>query len=210
MSKKHNEEIKHKLIVSAGQVFAEKGFACASIREICDLAGANVAAVNYYFGDKRNLYREVLTYIVEEAQRRFPFTAALDTTLPAQTRLTELVRTILKRILDKERDGWIQKILDRELFGPSDSFIVLQEKAFEPVFENAVSIVEQLCEGIGADRARLFAASVLGQCSFYAYLRKPVATMISKKKFPEPDIDRLTEIIASISIKGLCANERAE
>ncbi|MBW2127416.1 MAG: helix-turn-helix transcriptional regulator [Deltaproteobacteria bacterium] len=37
---------------SACEVFAEKGYRAATIADICGRAKANVAAVNYYFGDK--------------------------------------------------------------------------------------------------------------------------------------------------------------
>jgi TetR/AcrR family transcriptional regulator, regulator of cefoperazone and chloramphenicol sensitivity len=205
MSKRHNEELKRKLIVAAGQVFAEKGFAGASVREICDLAGANIAAVNYYFGDKRNLYREVLAYMVEEGKRRFPFTAAMDTTLPPQTRLTELVRTILRRILDRERGIWMHRIIDREIFDPSESFEVLQGLAFEPVIELAASIVEQLCAGIGRDQAKFVGAGIIGQCSFYSHFRTPLAIMTSQNRFPRFDVEGLTELITKVSLKGVSA-----
>ena len=57
---------KDRLIEAAGREFAEKGFEAARIRTICDRAGANLAAVNYHFGDKEQLYRVVLL----EAYRR--------------------------------------------------------------------------------------------------------------------------------------------
>lgn len=50
---------RQRLIEAAISVFAEKGYARASTREICRRAGANGAAIHYYFGDKASLYREI-------------------------------------------------------------------------------------------------------------------------------------------------------
>ena len=54
------DETRHKLIEAAGEIFAEAGYQNATVREICARAGANVAAVNYHFGDKMGLYTELL------------------------------------------------------------------------------------------------------------------------------------------------------
>jgi len=43
------------------QLFATQGFNATSTREIALAAGANVAAISYYFGDKAGLYRAALT-----------------------------------------------------------------------------------------------------------------------------------------------------
>jgi TetR/AcrR family transcriptional regulator, regulator of cefoperazone and chloramphenicol sensitivity len=50
-------QAKHNLLTNALKLFAEKGFAKTSTREIALAAGANIAAISYYFGDKEGLYR---------------------------------------------------------------------------------------------------------------------------------------------------------
>src|ERR1700749_4242762 len=54
------QQTRQKLIDAAGPVFAEQGFHKATVREITDRAGANVAAVNSHFRDKAELYAECL------------------------------------------------------------------------------------------------------------------------------------------------------
>lgn len=49
------------LLHASLRLFAEKGFAKTSTREIALAAGANLAAIRYYFGDKAGLYRAAFT-----------------------------------------------------------------------------------------------------------------------------------------------------
>ncbi len=51
------EQSRERLRVAAMRLFAEQGYARTSTREIAQAAGANVAAISYYFGDKAGLYR---------------------------------------------------------------------------------------------------------------------------------------------------------
>jgi AcrR family transcriptional regulator len=54
-------EARGQLLLGALRLFAEKGFAKTSTRAIAQAAGANVAAISYYFGDKAGLYRAVFS-----------------------------------------------------------------------------------------------------------------------------------------------------
>jgi TetR/AcrR family transcriptional regulator, regulator of cefoperazone and chloramphenicol sensitivity len=54
-------EARQQLLHAALGLFAEKGFAKTSTREIALAAGANIAAISYYFGDKAGLYRAAFT-----------------------------------------------------------------------------------------------------------------------------------------------------
>lgn len=57
-------EAKQRLVEAAAEVFARKGFEAATVRDITDAVGANVAAVNYHFGSKAGLLRSVLTWML--------------------------------------------------------------------------------------------------------------------------------------------------
>lgn len=59
------------LISEASRIFAEKGYAKASTREICVAAGLNVAAIHYHFGGKDGLYREVLLAPIQGMAAQF-------------------------------------------------------------------------------------------------------------------------------------------
>jgi TetR/AcrR family transcriptional regulator, regulator of cefoperazone and chloramphenicol sensitivity len=52
---------RERLLDTAERLFAVRGFAATSVREITDAAGANLGAVNYHFRSKENLYAEVFT-----------------------------------------------------------------------------------------------------------------------------------------------------
>lgn len=54
-------EARTRLLQEALRLFAEKGFAKTSTREIAEAASVNIASISYYFGDKAGLYRAVFT-----------------------------------------------------------------------------------------------------------------------------------------------------
>jgi len=51
---------KRRLLETAEQLFAERGFDMVAVRDITGLAKSNVAAVNYYFGSREELIRLVI------------------------------------------------------------------------------------------------------------------------------------------------------
>jgi AcrR family transcriptional regulator len=55
----HSTVTRERLLATAERLFAERGYAATSVRQITDAAGANLGAVNYHFRSKENLYKEV-------------------------------------------------------------------------------------------------------------------------------------------------------
>ncbi|WP_421900844.1 TetR/AcrR family transcriptional regulator [Maridesulfovibrio sp.] len=61
-----DQTTKERILESASRVFCETGFKATTVRDICAAADANVAAINYHFGDKRKLYYQVLKMWMDE------------------------------------------------------------------------------------------------------------------------------------------------
>src|SRR6266568_3256030 len=57
LTKPETDTTRERILEAAEEVFAEKGFNQATVREILKRAAVgNIAAINYHFGDKERLY----------------------------------------------------------------------------------------------------------------------------------------------------------
>ena len=61
---------KNKILDSAENLFAVKGFNGTSLREITSQAEVNLAAVNYHFGSKKELIKAVMSRYMNELSPR--------------------------------------------------------------------------------------------------------------------------------------------
>ncbi len=52
-----------KLLQAGKTVFSNHGFSGGSLRQIAELAGTNIAAVNYHFGSKKELWQAVFVHL---------------------------------------------------------------------------------------------------------------------------------------------------
>jgi TetR/AcrR family transcriptional regulator, regulator of cefoperazone and chloramphenicol sensitivity len=112
-----NDEARRKLIQAAGQVFAEVGYDAATVRQITDLAEVNVASINYHFGDKLNLYREVLS---ETFSQRTQLLGQLCSTGSARERLHRFIEWMVAEEKDEARP-WHRILVMREISDSASS-----------------------------------------------------------------------------------------
>ena len=60
------EKSKERILKSATNLFAQKGYDAVGIREICKIAKANICMISYFWGGKKGLYRGILNDLVEK------------------------------------------------------------------------------------------------------------------------------------------------
>lgn len=87
---------KEKLVLAAAELFAKKGYDETSVADISGLADANIASVNYHFGNKENLFFEVLDYCHKIVNEKYPLIKK--DTVDAKGKLDFFVHNKLKRI----------------------------------------------------------------------------------------------------------------
>ena len=132
------------LLESAGQVFAEKGFDRATGKEICERAGANAAAINYYFGGMDGLYAAVL----EEANQRLvpieALSAAIAGKKDARAKLQAIFELVVDKLMGPASSSWVFRVFSREIIAPSPAIETLLEKQGLPKGRIARSIVSEI------------------------------------------------------------------
>lgn len=196
-------ETRRRLIEAAGEVFAERGFNAATIREICARAAANGAAVNYHFRDKAELYDTVLRYAHCAAQAEFT-PASQPENDPADRRLAHFVRDFMLRLLDEGRPAWHGKLMSREMVDPTEAMNRLVEQSMRPRFELLVRIVRDLLGPAASDlETRRSAASVMGQCLFYTRCRSVITLMHPWACFDRAGIEELARHITDFSLRSM-------
>ncbi|HSI36968.1 MAG TPA: CerR family C-terminal domain-containing protein [Tepidisphaeraceae bacterium] len=204
-----------RLVEAAGEVFAELGFRAATIRDISTRAGANVAAVNYHFGDKQALYTAVLRYAHGCAIEKYPPDMGLPPTAAPAKRLEAFVRSFLLRLLDTGRPAWHARLMARELAEPTPALDVLVHEHIQPHFLGLMGIVRQLMGDKSAaapapgtppaPALRAVCSSIVGQCLFYHFGAPITARLFPNQPHTAADVDVLAAHITRFSLAGIRA-----
>ncbi len=144
LPREERQDTRAQLLEAAGRVFAEKGFDRATGREICDLARANAAAINYYFGGMEGLYAAV----IDEAHGRLITLEKLNAAVAGKRDAREKLETILRLAIDlltgPISTSWVLRVLTREFLAPSVVLDPLIEREGIPKLRVLKGIVAEL------------------------------------------------------------------
>lgn len=193
-----------RVIEAAGEVFAQKGFESATVREICSRGNANLAAINYYFGDKRRLYVEAVKRAHVNRATLFPLPTWAPGTPPPK-KLADFIFTLLQRMISPRGSKWEGELMIREIATPTEACQELVRDYIRPHFEALSAILAELMPDAPAEKRHLVAFSVVGQCLHYRVTAPVTRMLVSDDEFNRYQPEMLAEHITDLTLRGIGA-----
>ncbi len=208
MDLKQRKEIpRERLLDEAEALFAENGYNAVTVREIIAAADCNVASINYYFGNKKNLYLEVFRsrWIPRARRVHEYFRKLLADQQPAS--LTAVVKSLALAFLegplsDEERRRHHQ-LIAREMAQPSEAFDLVAEQATIPFFQKLADLLRPFMPPeLTHEQVMLNILCIFSMVLYFNFARAAVSRL-TNQEYDDAFKTRLVEHIIGFALTGL-------
>jgi AcrR family transcriptional regulator len=193
------------LLEAACEVFADKGYWEATVAEICQIARANIAALNYYFGDKASAYREAWQYAFDQGIQAHPLEPA-DTPASANPaeRLHAHVTSLLIRMNDDGRPTRFERMRIWEITRPSGVIDDVDREVREKSRQHMLTCLRDLIGSkVSTEVLQLCEASILAQCRMVLPFNRRDLQLVASRRIDASVIKMLADHIVAFSVAGL-------
>lgn len=197
------KETRRRLLEAACDVFAEKGYRQAKVADICRKAGANVASVNYYFGNKKNLYKMAWQHALENLEEP-AFADAAPVSSPI--RLRQYIRTLIQSFTAGGDLGRFSRLYLMEMVNPTGLIQDAWHDLIEPRRRRLHAIIRDIL-GPGADDLglRFCELSIVNQCRMFITIKPSDLEYMLDQPLGPDLIEQLARHIADFSLAGIRA-----
>ena len=206
---KNSDSAGVRLLESAEQLFAAKGFSATSVRDITDAANCNLASVNYHFGSKENLYRKVFLgklAIIKEMRIK-SIQEAMDESC-CELSLENLVRTFARSFIESLRcDGGEAVFLNlviREMLDPQLPREIFYSDFIEPVTYALREAFCRLCPGMDRVVAQRCIYSLVGQLNHMLRMMNYFGQSITDEDFAV-ETESIIDHVVNFTVGGIRA-----
>lgn len=195
---------RERLLDAAARLFAEHGLKRVTVRSICRAARANVAAVNYHFGNKVDLYAEVMRRAIDVLRETTDLSRQAAEGRAPEDQLKAYIRVMAERIMDPPAsDAWIHPLIMREMADPTPALGALVERALRPRFEYLCAIVGAMLQLPSSDPRVQYAVGSI-QAQILSFRPNPIAERVQRSvKMPPFSVDRVVEHVTAFSLAGM-------
>jgi len=198
------DSTQRKILNAAGEVFAEQGFKAATVRDICKRADVhNLAAVNYYFGDKEKLYQAVVRLAFQGSEE-----AQLAPTFPEDASPAEKLRLFIRQfaatILGGHRPVWHMQVMGRELSQPSEACLTFVREFVRPHQQTLLMLLGKcLPPRTSARKKNLIALSIVGQVVHHRCARTIITQVVGPEEADSYTAEVVGDHVADFALRAL-------
>ncbi len=193
-----------RVLEAASTIFAAKGFRGTTVADICRQAGANIAAVNYYFGSKEKLYREAWRHAHFSMIEAFPPEGGVPTGAAAELRLRGRIRGLLQRAM--AGDGREFRIMNHEMTNPTGLLAEVVQDSLGPLRQAMRGIIGELLGDRADERTIQWCQlSVVAPCLQLVH-RRHVPRSAAETASASPtmeDLDTMVDHFTSFALAGM-------
>jgi AcrR family transcriptional regulator len=134
--------VRERLLESAIDIFNQRGYAAATVREIVEASGVTKPVLYYYFGSKEGIYTEIITQVLENFRQSLAESELPETN--ARVRIQHLCEKIYALAHENLK---VVRLLLTIFYGPPQGAPpCFRPEAFQDLFHEAV--VKLVREGI--------------------------------------------------------------
>jgi len=206
------------LLAAAQKLFSAKGYEAVSTRELAEEAGVNLAAIQYHFGSKAELFVATIHHMMEGSACLRPHLikpGEVKSRAEAAKRLCEFIQTYLAYMLKPQgspgcklmfRELLSDNAHGQELFGTLISSFV--ENYSKPLEASLIALISLIEPALNPEELRRSAQSVIGQCSVNV-THRPFIERIWEDSFDnEKFFNETARHIAQFSLRGLRCSDK--
>jgi AcrR family transcriptional regulator len=199
--------VQDRLIEAAEELFCRRGFNETSVRDIAASADCNVASVNYYFGGKDNLYREIWRRRL--ALMRDTRLASIEKVMSGSSRpqLEDLLRSYATSFIEPLIDGSSHcrfiNLMAREMIEPhlpKDTYLT---EMVAPVLDAFRRALLEICPWLDKENVPMVVFSVVGQLLMHTVCVKEMFEGSSHPELSKIDLDRIVNHVVEFSAAGI-------
>lgn len=209
---------KKALIEAASELFTAKGYEAVSTRELTDAAGVNLAAIQYHFGSKENLFVATMRQLMDGsscARSHELLQSDLSSARAAAVQLGTFITAMLANFLRAEGPQPC-RLMFREIFsGASQNETLFRTLVttvvndyIRPTDEPLLKLLAVLCPKAGTEELELSVHSIVGQCAFYITHGPFVELLRGRRYADSPHFERAAAHIVRFTLRAVNFDDR--
>jgi len=204
--------VRKRLLDAAEALFAAHGYKGATVRDITAAAKCNVAAVNYHFAGKHNLYNEVfLRRLRALKQIRLSAIQNVISEKNCKASLENLLRefavAFLEPVASKTSQRQIVKMMMSEIFEQRLPKNMFANEMFIPTMTALQKAIKKLCPHLNDSKIQLCIHSFIAQLVHVIHL-KELFDLDDNLNLPTFDLDIFIDHIVDFSVAAIKACEK--